>query len=40
MLRNTGWQMETRGNEMKDWRGWYLDKLRTGKDMVMIALNK
>jgi hypothetical protein len=40
MLRNVAWQMEKRGNEGKDWRGWYSDECRRGKEMVMKALNK
>jgi hypothetical protein len=31
---------EKRGNESKDWRGWYSDECRRGKKMVMQALNK
>jgi hypothetical protein len=40
MLRNIGWQMEKRGNERKDWRGWYSNECRRGKEMIMKALNK
>jgi hypothetical protein len=40
MLRTIGWQMEKRGSERKDWRGWYSDECRRGKEMVMKALNK
>jgi hypothetical protein len=40
MLRSIGWQTEKRGNERKDWRGWYSDECRRGKEMVMKALNK
>jgi hypothetical protein len=40
MLRNAGWQMEKRGNEGKDWRGWNSDECKRGKEMVMKALNK
>jgi hypothetical protein len=39
-LRNIGWQMERRGNDRKDWRGWYVDECRRGKEEVMIAFNK
>jgi hypothetical protein len=40
MLRNVGWHMEKMGNEGNDWRGWYSDECRRGKEMVMKALNK
>jgi hypothetical protein len=29
-----------RGNEGKDWRAWYSDECRRGKEMVMKAFNK
>jgi hypothetical protein len=37
---NIGWQMERMCNERKDWRSWYSDECRRGKEMVMNALNK
>jgi hypothetical protein len=40
MLGNIGWQMERRGNERKDWWGWYTDECRRGKEKIMKALNK
>jgi hypothetical protein len=40
MLKNVGWQMERRGNEGRDWRGWYSGECRRGKEMVMKALTK
>jgi hypothetical protein len=40
MLKNVGCQIEKRGNEGRDWRSWYSDECRRGKEMVIKALNK
>jgi hypothetical protein len=40
MLGSTGWQMERRGNESNNWKGWYSDECGRGKGKVPKALNK